>query len=532
VYIADTNERQEVFVRSLDSPVSTQLTTSCRDCSGAFWASDGSRVFYTSAGDLFSITPAGGQPQRIIDKVMAAAQAGGGTAIALLRATPANTTLWTAPAPNAALTQYTTPPFPPTFTRSTGIDFSPDGSKIAVLIEQQTGATLSFDIWIAPYPAGRPYRVPLMDQWIAPGSLSASGNRWATRRLGWAADNRHLVFQNTAPQEPGSHLFLVDTKTGATSPITTGTGEEWSPAVSPDGRRIAFTSGSNDLDLLQISFDGAVTNLVATSRSEYAPAWSPTAGRLAYVTTKNGRPELWVRNESDGWSVPLLSGAKDLPIWYALERLVFSPDGRKLAYGAILSGKHVIWVSPIDGGRPVAIDNESPDQHGPAWSPDGNWLSYKRLFNGQWEFVKAPLGGGPVVRLADAPAGGSDTAWSPHGDWLAQLRGQTLELVSADGKSHRVLNQVASAGFGFAPDGSLRVLRRAATDSWEVARIDVRTGQETAPIPVPLPASTTLTGFTLHRDGKSFVTARTTPRFDIWLLDGFDTPRRFWFGLR
>ena len=534
VYAADSGGIRQVFVRSLASPVPTQLTRSSTHAAAPFWSFDGSRVFYTTAGHLWSIGPAGGQPQRVLENVSAAAQSRRGSAVAVLRAAGANTTLWIAPGLDVPLQQYKTPPFPEAFTRSYSVDFSPDGTKIALLIEQQSGPSLVFELWIVPYPAGQPYRVQGLSQSIAPGALSATGIG-AMRRIAWAADSHHIILQNKIAHESGSHLFVVDTETGAMERVTTGTGEEWAPAVSPDGRRIAFVSGTNDFDLIQVSLDrGGVTPLMTTSRTEYAPAWSPAGNRLAYVTTKHGRPELWVRNQSDGWSAPVLKAdTGGLPTWYGLERAAFSPDGQKLAYGVVLGEQHVIWVSSVDGGRPVPIDTESADQHGPAWSPDGNWIAYKRLFNGRWELVKAPLGGGAVVRLGEAPPGGSDTAWSATGEWLAQLRAQTIEIVSADGHVRKTLKMSAPAGFGFSTDGlRLHALRRGTQGTWEVARIDVRTAQEAPPLPVPLPDSTPLSGFTFHPDGKSFVTAKGTARFDIWLLDGFEPPRRSWFRLR
>jgi serine/threonine protein kinase len=534
VYAADTNGIRQVFVRSLASPVSTQLTKSSTNCGSPFWSYDGSRVFYTAGGHLWSIGPAGGQPQRAIENVGAAAQSRRGPAVAVVRGSAPNTTLWIAQGLDVPLQQYKTPPFPETFTRSYSVDFSPDGTKIAMLIEQQSGPSIIFELWVVPYPAGQPYRVPGLSQSIAPGALSATGIG-AMDRIGWAADSRHIILQNKVAHESGSHLFVVNIETGAMRRVTTGTGEEWAPAVSPDGGRIAFVSGTNDFDLIQVSIDrGAVTPLMTTSRAEYAPAWSPAGNRLAYVTTKHGRPELWVRNQSDGWSAPVLKAdIEGLPTWYGLERPAFSADGQKLVYGVVLGEKHVIWVSSVDGGRPVPIDTESADQHGPAWSPDGNWIAYKRLFNGRWEFVKAPLGGGAVVRLGEATPGGSDTAWSATGEWLAQLRVQTIEIVSADGHLHKVLKMSAPAGFGFSSDGSfLHALRRSTHGTWELARIDVRTAQEAPPLPIPLPDSTTLSGFTFHPDGKSFVTAKGTARFDIWLLDGFEPPRTSWFRFR
>ena len=63
--------------------------------------------------------------------------------------------MWIAPA-SGVPTLFHSAPFPEEFTRSGSIDFSPDGSKIAVLVEHLAGVALTFELWIVPFPTGTP----------------------------------------------------------------------------------------------------------------------------------------------------------------------------------------------------------------------------------------------------------------------------------------------------------------------------------------------------------------------------------------
>lgn len=216
---------------------------------------------------------------------------------------------------------------------------------------------------------------------------------------------------------------------------------------------------------------------------------------------------------------------RDLQHWYSAERPAFSPDGSQIAYGVnVRAGpviRHVIWISPVAGGRPVPLDLESWDHHGASWSPDGNWVAYHRFHATKWDLVKAPLVGGTVVRLGEAAAGGGPTTWSPTGEWVAAWDNAGLKLLASNGVNERPLSKGPSPGFGFSRDGAFLYAIRRGGRSWELVTFDVRTAQQANAVTLPVPPSSTLAGFSLHPDGKSFVTSVGRGRYDIWLLEGF-----------
>jgi len=213
-----------------------------------------------------------------------------------------------------------------------------------------------------------------------------------------------------------------------------------------------------------------------------------------------------------------------------LQRARLSPDGRQVSYD-VYGPKHAIAISSVAGGRPVVLDQESTDQHGSSWAPDGNWLAYRRLNGSKWELVKTPLGGGKPVSLDEASTAGGDTDWSPNGEWICHARDGGLVIVSADGKTHNFIKTSASA-FGFSRDSTtLYAIRRGATRRWELAAFGVPRGEEKKAGALDLPVSTIIWGFSMHPSGKSFATSVGVARFDIWLLEGFLQPHR-WFSWR
>jgi hypothetical protein len=62
---------------------------------------------------------------------------------------------------------------------------------------------------------------------------------------------------------------------------------------------------------------------------------------------------------------------------------------------------------------------------------------------------------------------------------------------------------------------------------WQLYSIDVKTSADRMLTPLDLPASTTsIAGFSLHPNGKRFLTSFAKWPYDIWMLEGFDPPRQ------
>jgi eukaryotic-like serine/threonine-protein kinase len=515
-YFAEVDGVKQIFTKSLASTTPVQITKSAVDCTNPFWSPDGTRVYYLSRG-LWSVGAAGGEPQAGITNIQAAAISSRNT-LAFIKGPGGNMSLWVASAPTAEPVQYRQAPFPEIFVRAWTVDFSRDGSKLAVLMEREGAAGFTTELWTVPFPSGSPERVPGTLPFPTSGPLPA--------RISWLPDNRHLVLDTAVPGSSGNHLHQIDTTSGTMKGMTSGTGEEFAPAVSPDGGKIALSAGGIDFDLMQISIDASeIRTLLGTASREGNPAWSPSGRQFAYISNAGGGSELWVRSVQESWASPVLrQRAEGLPVWYNLERPSFSPDGNRIAYG-VNGSRHAIWISSVAGSRPVPLDAQSHDQHGPSWSKDGNWIAYQRFFEGKWEVVKMPLGGGQPIHLADGTPGGSPTAWSPTGECIAFTRGGALQLVSQDGKIQKTLT-VASPAFGFSQDGSqIYGVRRGPNRTWELVVTDIANGTSRKAGDLRWPSSAIITGFSLHPDGKSFLTSVGIPKFDIWLLDGLKVTR-------
>jgi Tol biopolymer transport system component len=113
-----------------------------------------------------------------------------------------------------------------------------------------------------------------------------------------------------------------------------------------------------------------------------------------------------------------------------------SPDGKVVAYAAGNSARMRIFLRPVRGGRtlPLSTDTAAVESQ-PGWSPDGEQILFLSR-GGAW--VASSLGGSArEIVFPSARGEVISAAWSRTGDSIAVVRGDSLLVVSADGRGSR-----------------------------------------------------------------------------------------------
>ena len=222
-----------------------------------------------------------------------------------------------------------------------------------------------------------------------------------------------------------------------------------SPAVSPDGRRIAFSALG---DLWVHDIGGGTERLTDDPWIESDPAWSPEGSRLAFSSDRDGGTDLYIWHAADGSFARVTEGA-------GATMAAWAPDGHSLAF---VGAGYQVAVSVVDlaTGSVRVLRSGFNGAGRPSWSPDGRSIvtSVHQPYSDRFregvnralvipvEPVQAADGPPPVLwspqereRFLDLPAhasvgtrGTDGPIRSPDGRWLAYVDGGVLWAVPTE----------------------------------------------------------------------------------------------------
>ncbi|MDX2154126.1 MAG: S9 family peptidase [Bryobacteraceae bacterium] len=246
------------------------------------------------------------------------------------------------------------------------------------------------------------------------------------------------------------------------------------PQVSPDGKSVAFTVQSIDVEkntrprqIWTVGLDGGAPVQVTGEGNNSRPRWTPDSKSLVFVSDRGGSSQIW-RMNADG------SDAKQLTsIATEASGVLVSPDGKHLVftsdvypdcadeacnkrrleeekaskvkarvYTSLLyrhwsdwqgSRRKHLFVVPADGGAPKDLTPGprdvppfslgGPDDY--AISPDGTEVMYAMNADADLatstnsDLFAVPIGGGESKKVTLNPGADQSPLYSPDGKWLA-----------------------------------------------------------------------------------------------------------------
>lgn len=312
-------------------------------------------------------------------------------------------------------------------------------------------------------------------------------------------------------------------------PLTAQAGWESHPALSPDGKFVAFTwkgELKGERAIYVKSFDSETPRLLFKPSNE-APgqlAWSPDGAKLAFKTASN-------RSAGGIWVIPSAGGAAvkvtDLGNANLSSSIDWSPDGSRIVFSDCWPDCRRLAIFAVDlatSHRQRLTDPPMSDagDWDPRYSPDGKRIAFKRA-RGGWRdtLYLMPAAGGPVRAVTGNSKSIAGHVWAPDGDAL-------IVSTQGSGTIHGIWRfplepgsrpQQISEGVGDAmnPTSARRMNRIAWMNQVEDSNIyRISLQEESAPLKLIASTSRDLFG-TYASDSRIAFTSDRSGSWQIWI---------------
>ena len=274
---------------------------------------------------------------------------------------------------------------------------------------------------------------------------------------------RHLF--GLGASHPGGH------ESGDPGDALSGVGSATHPALSPDGRRLAFMSNSEgvlagrpiDFEIYVADADGSRARPVTENTAFDADvSWSPDGALLAFKSSAGGNDELYL-GRPDGTGVRRLTdhpASDSSPHW--------SPDGSKIAFHSDRMGTNDLYVMNPRGDSVTVVVATDASESGPRWSPSGEQLAFVSDRAGTDDVWVVDLAEGEVRRLTTSGDSDWSPRWSPDGSEILFVSGSfaddrfDLFTIPSDGSGPPtlLLTGVDSGNATWWPSGQCITLAR------------------------------------------------------------------------
>jgi serine/threonine protein kinase len=273
--------------------------------------------------------------------------------------------------------------------------------KSGLVISAQEQPTSPTQLWGISYPLGKTVRITTDAADYSSVSMPRDSNRIVS-----VARNNHLQIW-IAPDGDAARAKAITSRVGVW-----GYGLSW----TTNGKIVFSSKAGSNLNILLIDDDGSnPTQLTVNAGDNYSPAISSDGRYILFASNRTGNFNIWRMNASDG------SDPKQLTFSDGNFYPSCSTDSQWVYYDNQSKATLTLWKVPIEGGGPAQLTDKYSRM--PVVSPDNQFIACRYYIEpGHQGIAIIPAGGGSPVRLLSIPiVEWQRVQWTPDGTSLTYI---------------------------------------------------------------------------------------------------------------
>ncbi len=243
-------------------------------------------------------------------------------------------------------------------------------------------------------------------------------------------------------------IYVMDWDGANQRPVTNHRSISQSPAWSPSGRYLTYTSylyhkktKTRNADLFIYDIISGKRRLVSYQKGiNSGGVFTPDSRSILLRISKSGVSDIYRINLKNLKITQITNGPRGA---MNVEPVV-SPDGKTIAFSSDRSGKPMIYTMDMNGGNVKRLTFAGVYNSTPAWSPDGRLIAFSGFDRGHFDIFVIDSNGRNIKRLTSVRrkdgrlANNENPSFSPDGRFILFSSDRTgryqLYIVSIDGK--------------------------------------------------------------------------------------------------